>query len=228
MVKSLFRIVVLLAASAVIVAGSGRTASADVVTVTPSEAIARAVAERLGEGVEVEILSLNTAVKAERALQAMPEPGGRAGQPMRFVMMVGRARRGIAVATVKVVAAYARATRTIGRDETIARDDIEIVEGELPALPLKRLPAPEDVVGLTARRDIAAGEPLTQAIVEVPPLVRPGDTVVLTVVVGTVEVTAQATASASGHEGEVIRVVSQGGRALTARVTGPGAVEVVR
>jgi flagella basal body P-ring formation protein FlgA len=227
-VKGLFGVVVLFAASGVIVAASGRTASTAAMAVAPAEAIARAVAERMGEDVEVEILSLNTAVKAERALQAMPEPGGRVGQPMRFVMMVGRARRGIAVATVKVVAAYARAARTIGRDETIAREAIEIVEGELAGLPLKRLPAPEDVVGLTARRDIAAGEPVTQALVDVPPLVRSGDTVVLTVVVGTVQVTSQATASVSGREGEVIRVVSQGGRALKARVTGPGAVEVVR
>jgi flagella basal body P-ring formation protein FlgA len=93
---------------------------------------------------------------------------------------------------------------------------------------LKRIPATADVLGLTARRAIAAGEPLTQAVLLVPPLVRAGDAVELTVIAGAVRVSARATASASGHEGDVIRVVPQGGRALKARITGPGAVEVVR
>ena len=220
------RVVVLMAIVAM-AAGARPAAPGEPAAITPAAAIARVVAERLGGDVAVEVTSLDTEVKAERALLAMPEPGGRAGERMRFVMMVGRARRGIALATVKVLGTYARATRAIGRDETIG-DAVEIVRGELPPVALKRLPPPGGVAGLVARRDIAAGEPLTQAIVEVPPAVRSGDTVVLTVAIGTVEVIAQATASASGHEGEVIRVVPEGGRPLQARITGRGSVEVVR
>src|SRR5688500_10182410 len=213
----------------VAMAGGARpAAAAEPAAITPSAAIARVVAERLGGDVAVEVTSLDTAVKTERALLAMPEPGGRAGERMRFVMMVGRARRGIALATVTVLGTYARAARAIGRDETIGGDAVEIVHGKLPPVALKRLPSPGEVAGLVARRDIAAGEPLTQAIVELPPAVRSGDTVVLTVAIGTVEVIAQATASASGHEGEVIRVVPEGGRPLKARITGRGSVEVVR
>ncbi len=224
----LFGRVALLAAVLTLAAIVRPAAAGEAAAVTPSEAIARVVAERLGGDVAVEITSLDTEVQAERELQAMPEPGGRADERMRFVMMVGRARRGIALATVKVLGTYARAARAIGRDETIGGDAIELVHGELPPVALKRLPPPGGVAGHVARRDIAAGEPRTQAVVEVPPAVRPGDIVVLTVAVGTVEVVAQATASASGYEGEVIRVVPEGGRPLRARITGPGSVEVVR
>lgn len=195
---------------------------------TPQQAIARAVAQRVGGGVVVDVASVQTTVAPERALRAVPDPAGRAGEPMRFVMMAGRVRRGIAVATVKVAGSYARAVRAIARQERIAADAIEIVEGELPPAGFKRLPAGDDVIGLVARRDIAAGEPLTQAVVQMPPVVRSGDAVALTVIAGSVKVTAKATAAASGFDGDVIRVIPEGGKALRARITGRGSVEVVR
>jgi flagella basal body P-ring formation protein FlgA len=147
---------------------------------------------------------------------------------MRFVLLVGRARRGVAVATVKVTASYARAARAIGRNEPIGAGDVDIVTGELPAVGMKRLPDTADVVGLIARRDIVAGEPLTQAVLDVPLAVRSGEAVTLTVVAGTVQVTTKALAMSSGREGDRVRVVPEGGKALRARITGPGAVEVVQ
>ena len=195
---------------------------------TPAQAIARAVAQRVGGGVAVDVISLETTVAPERALRALPEPGGRAGEPVRFVLMAGRVRRGVAVATVKVVGSYARAVRAIARQERVAPDAVEIVEGELLVAGFKRLPAGSEVIGLVARRDIAAGEPLTQTVLLMPPLVRSGDAVALTVIAGTVRVTAKAVAAASGHEGDVIRVVPEGGKPLKARITGRGSVEVVQ
>ena len=129
-------------------------------------------------------------------------------------------------ATVTVVGAYARATREILRHEAIAGEAIEIITGILPADGLKRLPDGKQVIGLVARRDIKAGEVMTAAVLQVPPDVRAGDSVVLTVAVGSVRVSTQAIASASGHQGDVIRVVPEGGRAVKARVTGPRAVEI--
>jgi flagella basal body P-ring formation protein FlgA len=221
------RAVLTIALAAMLLAGAHR-AFGEPAAVTPAEAIARAVAQRVGGGARVEVTMLDTKVAAERALHATPEPGGRAGAPMRFVLMVGRMRRGVAVATVTVVARYARAARAIGRSEVIGAGDIEVIDAELPAVGMKRLPDTADVVGLLARRDIAAGEALTQSVLDVPLAVRAGDEVELTVVAGTVRVTAPAKASSSGHEGETIRVTPEGGRALRARITGPGAVEVVQ
>jgi flagella basal body P-ring formation protein FlgA len=205
-----------------------RAAFSETPLVSPAEAIERVVAQRVGGDVAVQITALDTTVAPEPALHAMPEPGGRAGAPMRFVMMVGRVRRGVAVATVKVVGSYARAARAIGRHEAISADAVDIVRGEIEAVGLKRLPATANVVGLIARRDIAAGEALTQAVLQVPPAVRSGDEVVVTVVTGAVRVSAMGMASGSGHEGEMIRVVPHNGRLLKARITGPGAVEVVQ
>jgi flagellar basal body P-ring formation protein FlgA len=217
-----------IAAVATMLLGSGRAAVADVDLVTPEQAIERVIAQRLGGEVAVDVTALQTAVRAERALQALPEPGGRAGARMRFVMMAGRSRRGVAVATVKVIGSYARAARAIARNEGVTADAVEIVQGELPSMGLQRLPATEELIGLTARRDIAAGEALTQAVVQVPPFVRSGDTVDLTVIVGTVRVNAKAIASGSGYQGDVVRVTPRGGRPLRARIVGRGRVEVVQ
>jgi len=221
------RFILSVAVAAILVAAV-RAAVADVEDVTPRQAIERAVAQRIGGGVSVDVSALETTVAAERGLLAMPEPGGHAGAPMRFVLMAGRVRRGVAVATVKVSGSYARAARAIGRQEVIAAEAIEVVEGELPSIGLKRLPAGDEVVGLIARRDIAAGEALTQAVLQMPPMVRAGDVLDLTVIVGTVRVNARATASSSGHQGEIIRVTPEGGRPLKARITGRGKVEVVQ
>ena len=56
----------------------------------------------------------------------------------------------------------------------------------------------------------------------------PGEPVVLTVIAGTVQVTTKALAMSSGHEGDIVRVIPDGGKALRARITRPGAVEVVQ
>ncbi len=219
--------VVVLAMAAMVLAGGPRAFGAAPV-VAPADAIARAVAQRVGGGARVEVTALETTVAAQRGLQALPEPGGKTGEPMRFVLMVGRARRGVAIATVTVVVAYARATRTIGRHETIGAGDFEVVTAELADVGMTRLPDTADVAGLVARRDIAAGEPLTQAVLDVPLAVRAGDEVTGSVTAGTVQVTTTARARASGHTGQTIRVVPEGGKAVRARITRPGAVEVVQ
>lgn len=217
--------VVAIALLAMLLAGAQR-AFGSAAVVTPSEAIARAVAQRVGGNAVVEVKGLETTVAPQRGLHALPEPGGRTGAPMRFVLLVGRARRGVALATVKVVVSYARATRAIGRHETIGPGDFEVVTAEIEDVGLKRLPDTSDIAGLVARRDIAAGEALTQAVLDVPLAVRAGDEVALTVIAGAVRVTTVARASSSGREGETVRVVPEGGRALRARITGPGTVEI--
>jgi len=196
--------------------------------ITPHDAVARAVAERLRGNAGVAVAALQTTVAPEPWLRALPEPGGRLGQPMRFVLMAGRLRRGIAVATVSVHGPHARAARAIARGSVLAPEDIQVVDGEWPPIALERVPGPDGVVGLTARRDITAGEMLTPAVLTVPPIVRSGDIVTVTATVGAVQVTGSATASGSGHEGDVVRVVLRPqGRPVKGRITAAGAVEVV-
>ena len=196
---------------------------------TPQQAIEHAVAERLGGHVAVQVTSLQTTVADdESGLEAHVDPAARLGQPTRFVLTSDGVRRGAAVATLQVQAHFARATKAIARDESIMQDAFEIVDGELPAIALRRVPAPGEVVGLKARRAIARGEALTSAVLMMPPVVRSGEEVTVKVAIGTVEVTGVAVASGSGQAGDVIRVMQPRSRRLVrARILGPGVVEVI-
>jgi flagella basal body P-ring formation protein FlgA len=208
---------------------AARAGGAAPAAVTPIDAIEKAIARRIGGQVSVAVTGLETSVRAQQGLQALPEPGARAGQPVRFVLMAGKSRVGVAVATVMVSGPHARAARAIARDEAITEADIEIVDDEWPSVPLTRLPTEDEIVGLKARRNIAEGEALTGTVLDVPPTVRAGDVVTVTATVGAVQVTAAATASSSGHRGDTIRVTPKpNGRPIRARITGPAAVEVVQ
>ena len=195
---------------------------------TPQEAIEHAVAERIGGDVAVQVTSLQTTVADEWGLEAQVDPAARLGQPTRFVLTSDGVRRGAAVATLQVQARFARATKAIARDESITQDGFEVVNGELPAIALRRVPAPNEVVGLKARRAIARGEALTSAVLMMPPVVRSGEEVTVKVAIGSVEVTGVAVASGSGQAGDVIRVTQPRSRRLVkARIVGPGVVEVI-
>jgi flagella basal body P-ring formation protein FlgA len=209
--------------------GIARVAFAAPMAVTPIDAIEKAVARRLGSEVAVAVTGLETNVRAQHGLEALPEPGARAGQPVRFVLMAQRKRVGVAVATVLVSGPHARAARSIARAEAITAADIDIVNDEWPSVPLQRMPAEADIIGLKARRNIAAGEALTDSVLDVPPLVKSGDTVTVTATVGSVQVTGAAVASSSGHRGDIIRVTPKpNGRPVRARITGESTVEVVQ
>jgi flagella basal body P-ring formation protein FlgA len=196
--------------------------------ITPEAAIARAVSARLGERAVVAVSAIHTAVGAEAGLEAVPEPNARLAQPARFVMVSNGVRRGVAVATVKVVASYPRASRAIHRDEAIGGDAVDFTTGDVPPMALRPLLTAKEMVGVTARREIAAGEPLSAAVLRVPPLVKSGDSVDVTIRIGVVTVTGPAIASGSGQHGDIIRVMqTHTTKLLKARITGPGAVEII-
>jgi flagella basal body P-ring formation protein FlgA len=213
-----------------VIAAAGRAAvAAPARVVSPADAIERAIAQRVGTDAVVAVTGLETSVTAQAGLEAVPEPGARTSQPVRFVMMARKARVGIAVATVLVNGPFPRASRAIARDEAVTSADIAMVEEEWPSVPLTRLPSEDELVGLKARRHIAAGEPLTATVLDVPPLIRSGDVVTMTATVGAVQVTAAGTASSSGERGDIIRVTPRpNGRTVRARITGQAKVEVVQ
>jgi flagella basal body P-ring formation protein FlgA len=142
------------------------------------------------------------------------------------------------VARLEVVGAAARARRNFARDEVITAADVDMARMELENVMLRRMPGLDDVVGRRARRDIVSGEVLTSALVTVPPAVRSGDEVLVTVTMGPVQVSGVGRASGSGQVGDVIRVhlrlestagvVSPGRKSLSARIVGRGAVEISR
>jgi flagella basal body P-ring formation protein FlgA len=203
-----------------------RAAFAGPAVVTPGDAVEQAVTRRIGPGVVVDVATIDTRVAPEAGLQAHLDRGARVGQPVRVVLTVGNQRRGTAVAIVRISGTYARAARAIARDAVVGAEDVEQVEGEWPSVPFVRLPATHDVIGLTARRQIAPGEPLSAIVLDVPPLVRAGDEVTVVATVGAVRISNAAKAGSSGRRGDLIRVTPQNGKPLRARIMGPALVEV--
>ena len=197
--------------------------------VTPAEAIRASVLQRLGVAAVAEVAHVATKVGEEAGLVAVPEATARLGKPARFVLSAGGVRRGVAVATVTVTCRCPRASRKIARNEAIDRSAIDLSDGPLRGLPIRPVPTVEALTGLSARRDIVAGEALTAAVLRVPPVVKSGDRVDVTVRIGVVSVTGTAIASGSGQVGDVIRIMQpHSSRLLPARIVGTGAVEIVQ
>lgn len=203
----------------------GASAPADVTT--PEEAIRAAVAERVRIPADIRVTELETSVADEAGLVATPDVAARLARPARFVLEAAGVRRGLAVAVVTVHARYPTAARSIARDEAIGLDAVDFIDGPLPALRVREILDEADLPGLEARRDIARGEPLTAAVLRVPPLVRSGDEVEVIVRIGDVRVTGTGFASGSGRLGDTIRVrPPETRRLLTGRIVGPGRVEI--
>lgn len=195
------------------------------------DAIARSVRDRLGE-VHVSVVELTNARLPEtlpQTLAAKPAPGARLGRAIRFVLTSGGERVGTVVATLEVTGEVAVARRGIGRGEVVEAGAVGTSVVELTHVLLEQLPRLEDVVDTQARRDIVAGEVLTQAIVVVPPDVRSGDEVQVLVQLGPVTATGPGRAAGSGHVGDEIRVITPSSRKpRRARITGPASVEILR
>lgn len=86
-----------------------------------------------------------------------------------------------------------------------------------------------DIGGLVARRTIRPGSTICTPDVTLPSVVKSGDSVALTVICGNVTLRTTAQAKQSGKLGDNVMVqsaVSAG--TVRARVTGPGAVEILR
>jgi flagella basal body P-ring formation protein FlgA len=199
-------------------------------------AVVEAVRARVGEQAEVQVADLVVRTKpgAGGRLVATPEPDARLTRPIRFSLAERHADQtsttiGYAVATVRVAIEHARIVRALARGTLISPDDLAVGCAELGALPLRRLPAPADLVGGRAARDLAADEVVTRSMVLAEPLVHSGDQVMVRSTVGPVQVEGRAVAAQNGFRGETIRVVNPDSRkAIRARVVGPGEVEVVR
>jgi flagella basal body P-ring formation protein FlgA len=210
-----------------------------VMPTTVAAAIERAVVDRMGD-VQVVVQQVSTTVAAQSDLVATVEPGSRLGQPIRFILFAGGKRLGSAVARLEVVGPAPRAKRAFARDEEITAADVDVASVEIKNVMLRRMPEVSDVVGAHARRDIVAGELLTNAVVVVPPAVKSGDEVQVTVTMGAVQVSGVGRASGSGQVGDTIRVLLRPSasagqvttpsnrRPLSARIVGRGAVEISR
>ncbi len=180
-----------------------------------------------GKESEVEV-TLGMVVPADLGdVVATVAPGGRVAQPSRFLLWRGTRQVGYAVATVEVVTDVMKPQRAIARDEVVEASAVAMDRGRLPSVPFLRLPGRDEVIGASARRALAAGEPILNGLVAEVPAVRTGETVQARLTRGSLEIHARAVASGTGRIGDVIRVRTIGAeRVVAARITAPGTVEI--
>jgi flagella basal body P-ring formation protein FlgA len=192
------------------------------------DAIRAAVAERLGDAVDVRITSMDIAGDARVFREARPHPSARLGKPVRFTLVTNTGAALPTAATIEVVGPQVVTTRTVDRGESLTVEDLQVVRSEIVGVPLQRLPALEELVGARALRRLPAGETVLANAVTVRRTVEPGDRVTVVAAAGAVEVTASFVAADGGGPGAVIRVVNPATRRyLRGRVTHEGTVEVL-
>jgi flagella basal body P-ring formation protein FlgA len=193
------------------------------------DAIAQAVTARMGEAARVSLERLeSSSLPATAALRAVPPPGARTGRLVSFALFDGDRRVGTATAMVRVTVPHVRAVSRVTRDTPVTAADVAPVDEAVEGVRLARLPGMVDVVGSLARRDVEAGEPLTHAVLAVPPAVRSGDEVEVVSRIGTVEARGAGRAASSGYVGGRVRVTTGGrGTLRAARVVSPGVVELL-
>ncbi len=211
---------------AVLLSSAGRASAG------PSPAIESAIAglcrNIFGAGSHAVVTLGVVSLQGDGALLATPAPGSRLGQPSRFLLWRGGSQVGWAVATVAVTAPHLTAARRIERDETVEDTALSDAVGLLPSVGFTPLPDRSAVVAARSRRPIAAGEVIANGLVQEIPAVRTGDTVQAHLRRGRIEIVARVVASGTGRVGDVIQVrSSRAARTVAARISGPGAVEVM-
>jgi flagella basal body P-ring formation protein FlgA len=134
----------------------------------------------------------------------------------------------VAVASVTVSGPHVRTTAPVDRDTAVTAEAVTEQDGEVDGVRFEPLPRLDEVIGAHARRPLAAGEVLSQAVVVVPEAVRAGDEVKVVARVGALEAWGVGRASGSGRVGDVVRITRGGARGLQrARVLSPGVVQVL-
>jgi flagella basal body P-ring formation protein FlgA len=137
---------------------------------------------------------------------AVPDPGARTGRPAQFTLRAGSKRLGIAVASVRVTVPHVRTIAPVDRDQPVAAEAVQESDGDVDGVRFEPLPRLDDVVGTHARRPLAVGEVLSQALVAVPDAVQAGDEVKVVARMGALEAWGVGRASGSGRVGDVVRI----------------------
>jgi flagella basal body P-ring formation protein FlgA len=224
------RAFVILAAATLFVAGpEARSGAADrVLLYNATDAIRRAICQRVGEGADVTLVDLDVKGDAVAFREARPDPSAVLGKPIRFTLLTADNAALPVVATVVVTASHAVVRQPILRGQALAIADVETVQGPLAGIPLVRVPAAADVVGTRALRPMALGTVVLSSFVQIRRAVEPGDVVTVVALAGAIEVTARFVAADGGNVGDAIRVRNPESRTFVrGRIVKPGRVEVI-
>ncbi len=141
----------------------------------------------------------------------LPEQARRGGQ-MSATMLVladGREIKKIRVhARVEIYAPVVVASLYLKRHQEITRNDVQVVPKDLSVLPPDVLLEASEIVGKRTTLSVNPQEVLRRGMVEVPPVVKKGDRILLIVENQQFKVTTLGEAQQEGRRGERIRVVN--------------------
>lgn len=113
------------------------------------------------------------------------------------------------------------------RHNIITKEDIRLEKMNLAELPADVITDPLEVIGKRTRRAIDAHLPLRFNFLEVPPLVRRGDLVIIIAETEVLKITTQGVVTENGVKGEMVRVINTDSRReVYARVVDSRTVEV--
>ncbi len=148
----------------------------------------------------------------------------------RFLVRM-RSRAGASVIPVSGrIAAAARLpvlAAALERGEIVGEDDVVFIE-RADVKPSLFIRSANDLVGMEARRPLAAGAPLRPSDVAAPVLVRKGALVTIHFERGGLRIADQGVAQRSGAKGDVISIENaRSGRSVKAVVTGRNAARVI-
>ncbi len=130
-------------------------------------------------------------------------------------------------ATISVMADVVTVIRPLGKHAYIQLADLSVERRDLSDLSSDTVRRIEDALGNRTTRAIYPQTVLQSGMFASPPLVRRGDIVKIVANSGPMIITATGMVKEQGCKGEMVRVVNtDSNRIITARVTGPGAVEV--
>ncbi|MGB5420514.1 MAG: flagellar basal body P-ring formation chaperone FlgA [Desulfobacterales bacterium] len=161
---------------------------------------------------ELTISADRTLPKGQATYRVLPPRNMRslATVPLSVVFDIdGRFQKTIrATARVEALAPVVVAARPIGRLKPISNDDLKMEKMNLSELPAGVMTDADDIIGQRARRNIDAGDILRPDLIEMPPLVKRGDMVVIVAESEGIKVTATGEVKSDGLRGEQVKVVN--------------------
>jgi flagella basal body P-ring formation protein FlgA len=132
-----------------------------------------------------------------------------------------------AIATIEVLGPVVVTRKPLGRYQPIDEDDIELKTMDLSDLPDDVITDPEVILGKRTTRAIGAQVPLRADTVELPPLVKRGDLVVIIAESRGLKITTRGQVKKKGRLGEQIPVINlDSKKVLYARVIDANTVKV--
>ena len=130
-------------------------------------------------------------------------------------------------AKIKVFGPALVVRQPLARGTAITEKDLDLVERNLAALPYGYYIDPKTVIGMLAKRTLAANSIVTPQMVQAPKLVKRGERVTLIGETGPLKVRMIGEALSDGSEGDLIRVRADGSkRVIDGTVISQGVIKV--